>query len=389
MDILYFVVFIELFVYLIYKKSSLILSKNDLFPFISKDLINKFNSFDYELGWVNQRNTVKKELSQGKNVTYVYNKFGARSIGSLDSKNSSISTYGDSYCLAREVGGDKTWQYHLSKVLGTNVMNFGVGNYGLDQSLLRLKKEYKNHPTETVVMAITPYTVTRITSVWKHFSEFENVLAVKPRFIIDKNRLTLIPNIIRTKDELANMRKNKDLLHRYDEHIDYFNEHIYKFPFTLSFFGNPKILLRPIYAKFSSIFNKLNCTESALYFSDKYFLSEIKYRKSLFKKNSKLLKLLIEDYVNFSIKNKFKPVLLMLPALEDVRYYNKTNDKYYCNFIASINDNILVYDFMDFLSREKDNTAKYYVDPYFGGHYSILGNLELATFLKNELGNEH
>ena len=363
----------------------MIISKDDFFPFISRDLISKFNSFDYELGWVNQKNTIKKELSQGGHITYVYNKFGARSMGDVDFKSSSISTYGDSYCLAREVEGDKTWQYHLSKALDTNVINFGVGNYGLDQSILRLKKEYKNHPTENVVMAITPYTVTRITSVWKHFSEFENVLAVKPRFVIDKDKLVLVPNIIRAKDELANMRKNKGLLHKYDEHINYFNEHIYKFPFTLSFLKKPKILIRPIYTKLVGVFNKLNCSELALYFSDKYFLSEIKYRKFLFKKNNKLLKLLVEDYINFSIKNKFKPMLLILPTLEDVRYYNKTNDKYYGNFISGINDNILVCDFMDFLSREKGDIEKYYVDPFYGGHYSVLGNLKLAAFLKDKL----
>jgi len=73
MYILYFVIFIELLVYLIYKKSSMIISKDDFFPFISRDLISKFNSFDYELGWVNQKNTIKKELSQGGHYSILGN----------------------------------------------------------------------------------------------------------------------------------------------------------------------------------------------------------------------------------------------------------------------------------------------------------------------------
>ncbi|MBT7296754.1 hypothetical protein HN836_03785 [Candidatus Woesearchaeota archaeon] len=385
MEIIYIIVFIEILIYIIYKKSNLLLSKKDFFPNISNDLIRKFNSFDNGLGWVNQKNSIKKEPSQGKEIVYTYNELGARSIGDIDIKDSSISTYGDSYCLSREVKDIETWQYFLSKDLNTNIINFGVGNYGLDQSLLRLKKEYKNNPTNTVIMAITPYTITRITSVWKHFSEFENVLAFKPRFIVKNDKLEFISNIIKDKKQLLRIKEYQDYLYKYDEHINYFDSHIYKFPFIFSLIKNPKPLFRTVNVKLTRLFEKLRLPKVALWFSDKYFLPEIIYRKKLFTQNEKLLKLLIKDYVYFSKENNFTPILLMLPAIEDVKYYKKTKDKYYDNFTKKISDDIITLDFMDFLSHNIEKLSQYYIDNYWGGHYSVLGNLKLAVFLKERL----
>ena len=386
MEFFYIIIFLEIFIYIIYKKSSLLLSKNDLFPKITKELIDKFNSFDIELGWVNKKNTIKKEVSQGKEITYTYNQLGARSIGDIDLKDSNISTYGDSYCLSREVPDNNTWQYFLSHKLNTNVSNFGVGNYGLDQSLLRLKKEYKYNPTKTVIMAITPYTITRISSVWKHFSEFQNILAVKPRFIINDNKLKLIKNILLTKDDLINMKDKKEFLYKYDEHIEYFNQHIYKFPFILSAILKPKPLIRTISAKLIGLCKRANFNKLSLWFLEKYFISEIKYRKDLFRKNKVLIELLIKDYVDFAKQNNFTPILLILPSIEDVRYYIKTKDKYYFPNINKIK-NIKTLDFMDSLLNNKP--GDYYVDSNWGGHYNTLGNKELAKFLEGHLNEKN
>ena len=358
MEIFFIFLLIEFFIYLVYKKSSLILSKSDLFPNIPKNLINKFNSFDNELGWVNQKDTVKKEISQNKEIIYTYNKIGARSIGELDFQTSSLSSYGDSYCLSREVQDKETWQYFLSKDLNTNITNFGVGNYGLDQSLLRLKREFKSNPTKTVIIAITPYTITRITSVWKHFSEFNNTLAVKPRFVVNGNNLELIPNIIKSKKDLENIYKYKDFLFKYDEHLNYFKEHIYNFPFIFSFIKKPYPLLRTVYAKFVIIFKKFKMQQLAQFFAYKFFLPEIKYRSKLSKKYEKLQKLIINEYIEFSKKNNFRPVILILPTIEDVKYYEKTEDKYY-NKLVNNNNDIITFDFMDFLVIDKERINNY------------------------------
>ena len=161
MIIIIIIIFIEFGILFLMTKSKSILSSKDLFPNISDELLNKFNSYDSEIGWISKKKSIKTEISRGKLVKYTYNQKGARSLGiEKDKIDSTISTYGDSYCMCREVSDSETWQAFLSTYLKENVLNFGVGNYGLDQSILRLKREFKSNQTRTVVIGITPYTIT-------------------------------------------------------------------------------------------------------------------------------------------------------------------------------------------------------------------------------------
>ena len=371
------ILFLELLIYVIYKKSSLILSSKDMFPKIDAALIEKFNSYDKKLGWCNQKNSIKVEPSQGKEITYTYNHLGARSLGSIDADKSDISTYGDSYCLAREVNDSATWQYFLSEKLDSNVLNFGVGNYGLDQSLLRLKREYKNNPTNIVIMAITPYTITRITSVWKHFSEFGNVLATKPRYISSSNNLKLIPNFLQDKNDLLNMNKFENFLLENDEHVKYFKKHIYRFPFIFSFFKKPKPLLKTVLGKCISLFKRLKLKNIVEFLAIQYYNDEILYRKELYSKQAKLLNLIIKDFIEFSNEKKFIPILLILPTLEDITYIQKTNDIYYEKYFNINDDKLTYWDFTEIL-KDKENPGKLFIDKIWGGPLQCRWQYEVS-----------
>ena len=83
--------------------------------------------------------------------------------------------------------------HHLSSLKDSNISNFGVGNYGIDQALLRLKRDYEIHKPEIVLLAVVPDTISRIVSMWKHYYEYGNTFGFKPRYIIsNENELTLI-----------------------------------------------------------------------------------------------------------------------------------------------------------------------------------------------------
>ena len=125
-------------------------------------------------------------MTQSGLKKFSINKNGERSTPGFNKKNGKISVYGDSFAFCRLVGNKETWPYHLSKLLNEKVSNFGVGNYGIDQSLLKLKQ--KNYPNtcEIVMIAVVPETIVRIKSQWKHFFEYGNILAFKPRFKLFK-----------------------------------------------------------------------------------------------------------------------------------------------------------------------------------------------------------
>lgn len=385
MTIIIIIIFIEFGILFLMIKSKSILSSKDLFPNISDELLNKFTSYDSEIGWTSKKKSIKKEISKGKLVKYTYNVKGARSLGVQKDKISpKISTYGDSYCMCREVDDSETWQAFLSNFKKENILNFGVGNYGLDQSILRLKREFKSNQTNTVIIGITPYTITRITSVWKHLSEFHNVLAVKPRYIVQNNKLLFIPNIIKNKNDIKQISKFKTHFTKYDEHYNYFLNNIYHFPLTLSFLFNPKPVLKVIMRKITNIFIKLKFTSAANFTSSLYFLDEIKRRKTLFKKHKNLVEKIIMEFINFSKENNFKPVLLILPSIEDSNYIKKTRDNYYSSYFNIHNKHLKYLDFSEEMIKE-ESIGDFFVDKTWGGHYNKNGNKKIAEFLKNRL----
>ena len=385
MTIILIIIFVEFGILFLFTKSKSILSSKDLFPNISDELLNKFNSYDTEIGWISKKKSIKKEVSKGNLVEYTYNQKGARSLGiQKDKIKPTISTYGDSYCMCREVNDSETWQAFLSNYSKENILNFGVGNYGLDQSILRLKREFKSNQTHTVIIGITPYTITRITSVWKHLSEFHNVLAVKPRYIVKKNKLLFIPNIKKNKKDIKQISKFKTHFTKYDEHYSYFLNNIYSFPLTISFLFNPTPVLKVIIRKITNILIKLKFNTAANFTSSLYFKDEIIRRKKLFKKHKDLLEKIILEFIDFSKENNFKPVLLILPSIEDSNYIKKTSNNYYSTYFNIPNKHIKYLDFSDEIIKE-ESIGDLFIDNIWGGHYNKNGNQKIAEFLKNRL----
>ena len=52
--------------------------------------------------------------------------------------------FGDSFAFCRYVNDNETWEYFLENLIQMNVRNYGVGNFGVDQAILKYFLEYKN-----------------------------------------------------------------------------------------------------------------------------------------------------------------------------------------------------------------------------------------------------
>ena len=172
--------------------------EKDKIPILDKHGLSKFIShgFDPELGWVRKPNTSHDETGKFGKTNWTINQFCARTNPNFDNLESNTSCYGDSFTFSRQVNDDETWVHYLSEFTNSNVINFGVGNYGVDQALLRLKREFPKYPTKIVIMGVVPETICRIVSVWKHYYEYGNTFGFKPRFILKNNSLNLIENIM-------------------------------------------------------------------------------------------------------------------------------------------------------------------------------------------------
>ena len=131
---------------------------------------------DPELGWSIRPGGTDRQL-------YHATEGGLRA----PSPPSDTAAFGDSFTHGDEVPDSAAWPTRL------RIRNYGVRGYGLDQSLLRYRKERPR--ARVVLIGFTSENVYRTVSVYRPFyypsSEFP---FTKPRFRLGADSLTLLPN---------------------------------------------------------------------------------------------------------------------------------------------------------------------------------------------------
>ena len=157
---------------------SWLITKNDDVPTMDSKALKKFidNSFDSNLGWVRKPNTSGVENVQKGQVAYNIDSIGSRT-NTFNKTPAVIAAFGDSYVFCRQVEDDETWEAKLSQQEDIGVLNFGVGNYGVDQALLRYESTALSNTVKVVIMGFVPETICRVQSYWKHYLEFGNTFA--------------------------------------------------------------------------------------------------------------------------------------------------------------------------------------------------------------------
>lgn len=371
----------------------LILSKDEN-PKIFESVLEKFlpHGFDPELGWVRKPNTEHLENGKYGKVKWTTNFSGARTNPEFEKTESKISCYGDSFAFCRQVNDYETWEHYLSKIFTTNVQNFGVGNYGLDQTLLRLKREYARNPTKIVIIGVVPDTISRILSMWKHYYEYGNTLGFKPRFKISNNNLELIKNPINTEEKFLKYTNYLDIIQENDFfYKTKFSKEKISFPYCINIFRNWKRNLEIIRAV-----KRIEKNEPGVNYSKKILWKpmsiimeiNLKWRIQLFqnKNNLDLIIKILEEYVMFSKQNNFLPVFVFLPQKDDLLFIKK-NYHFYENMINEILKikDLVFFDITKELIQIKNLDELYSDDNNYGGHYSANGNKKISELIANQL----
>ncbi len=308
------IIFLEILIYLIFhwlkKDFKWLINKNDLNPKFEKKRYNNFlkNSYDNFLGWDRKSLTKGFEISDTKTF-FKINKIGSRK--STKYSKSTIAVFGDSFAFCRYVNDNETWQYHLSNKIKNNILNFGVGNYGLDQAFLKYLKKKKKISSHEIIFCVVPETIARVFSYWKHYREFNNIFAIKPLFNFKKKKLKIIKipklktekvseNYIRFSQKFLNKTKKEDIFYS-----STFNKKLFKFPYTISFIKNLNQNLNIFYflitGKLVNFFNKNSILHYRNLAYSKILEENIKeshgyYEEIYFKKNFQKLLNFIDLY---------------------------------------------------------------------------------------------
>src|SRR3989338_3347314 len=391
-----FLVFLEIFSYSLIKKLrqdfQWLITPDDELPILSKEGLDKFikSGYDGELGWIRKPNTEKEETGKDGITKYHIGSRGSRKNPGHEKLPIKISFYGDSFLFARQVNDNETCQWHLSELTKTNVLNFSVGNYGLDQALLRLKREYPKNKTKVVVIGVVPSTIVRILSVWKHYNEFGNTFGFKPRFIIKKGKLELIGNPIDAESKFGAYKQYLPKIRKYDYfYKTKFKAEMLSFPYFISIISSPFRNFPLIFLIFKSKWSGKE-EKNQVYPAPMKVIMDInlKLRRRIFEgdpQSVKLLEKVVEEFLIYAKTKNFIPVLLWMPQKDDLLVIRKKKNTYYQMFINNIQKKLNVVDLTEDLINRNDLDDIFSDDTEYGGHYSRTGNKLVAEILYREL----
>ena len=375
------------------RKFQWLITPKDEIPKIDKKGLAKFikHGYDPELGWVRKPNTFHDEYESSRKTRYHIDDKGSRVNPNQGALSNVISCYGDSFTFCRKVNDDETWQYYLSELANIWVLNFGVGNYGIDQALLRMKREYPKNKSKIVIMGIVPSTIVRILCVWKHYNEFGNTFGFKPRFKLKGKKLVLIKNIIDDEEKFYHLDKYIKKLQENDYfYTTKFKKEIIKFPYFLSILTNVRrniplissIIWTDIFKKTKSIYD-LSTYNSALEIIMRINL-ELRYKLFKNPKAVKLLSKIIDEFIVYSKEQNFIPILLFLPQKDDVLFI-KNKEFYYKKFIQKKSKKLLTIDLTNYFLKTSNLDEFYSADSKYGDHLNKSGNKFVAQVIYDVL----
>lgn len=329
---------------------------------------SKYIVFDSTLGWTNRVNgEMQSDCSSRMMKT---NSSGIRSDREYDMLPPvgvlRIAAFGDSFTHCEDVGNTETWEANMESLMkGLEVLNFGVAGYGLDQAYLRYLKDGLKYKPDIVFIGFMTDDIFRHPNNFRPFVRPNTRLPLsKPRYLIENDRLVLIPNPI---SKLEDYRILLDHTPAFLNNIganDYYYPNKYKSsPFDVS----PTIRLIKLAA--AEIKKRIEAYTNNDYNDQKSESYMITVR-------------IFDEFYNEAIKNDSIPIILIFPSHDEVLRYKNYNTKSYSPLLTYFDSKGYKYiDIMDALSKTEEDKA------WSGkcGHYSPYENRVVAEYILDYL----
>jgi hypothetical protein len=301
-----------------------------------------------------------------------------------------VAAFGDSYVFCRQVEDEETWESELSRRLGVGVLNFGVGNYGVDQALLRYQRTALPASIRVVVLGFVPETICRIQSCWKHYLEFGNTFAFKPRFSLSSEGTLIVHgNPMQSAADFAELRRKLPQIQAADGfYRRKFRALQFRFPYLLSFLRHPVrhaqligILVLRRLARLAGVrSSKFEALPFALIMAHNIRDAHRMYRDP---EACRLLRAILLQFKQDANQRGHMPLILVIPQLLDLRV-GEGEPTSYEGFFRELDAHMPVIDMTAALKAH--NLSELYIDDRYGGHLSARGNgvvaEQLAIFLR-------
>lgn len=314
------------------------------------------NPHDPVLGWTNSHEA---------------NSAGMRDDREYDRKASSgitrLSTFGDSFTYGTDVVIDNTWEKQLVNMeTSLQVLNYGVGAYGLDQAYLRYLRVGTEYHPDVVLIGFMSENIERHVNVFRAFytDRYRDVIFSKPRFSVHGGELQLIENPLSTRADYQNfMHNDSEVLaelgkHDYHYQIGYLNSAFD----ILASVRLVKMLGRAIKRRKDPVFHS----------GGSYNPESEAYQVTV---------KVIDAFYRKVLEDGALPVVLIFPDLNDQWSSRKNRERRYLPLLNDMQIN--KYRVIDLLGALEPYESQYKVKDLTerSGHYSALGNRIVAQYI--------
>ncbi len=124
-----------------------------------------------------------------------------------------IAIFGDSFTAGDDVRDDEVWGYLLERALNEDgiraeVLNFGVGAYGMGQAYLRWQRLGNSFSPDIVIFGLQPENLKRNVNVFRQLLHRSGPAFSKPRFALIDDELQLLNVPTLPPEHLLNVFEN-------------------------------------------------------------------------------------------------------------------------------------------------------------------------------------
>lgn len=167
--------------------------------------------YDESLGWTYRPHAIRQ------NGDFTINGVGIRAQREFSQlpppDHLRIALFGDSFTAGDDVSDDEVWGARLELLLRdagirAEVLNFGVGAYGMGQAYLRWQHQGKDFEPDIVIFGLQPENLKRNVNVFRQLLHRSGPAFSKPRFALIADEIQLLNSPTLPPEQLMDVFEN-------------------------------------------------------------------------------------------------------------------------------------------------------------------------------------
>jgi hypothetical protein len=143
-----------------------------------------------------------------------------------------IAAFGDSFVYSNEVATPDAWSSQIEQACkGIEVLNYGVGGYGVDQAFLRYEAEGDAFAPDIVLMGFVADDMGRLVNRYRRFLSDRELPLFKPRYRLQGAGISLMPNPFPAISDYEEIARSPAMIIRIGPDDYWYQPAIYENPF--------------------------------------------------------------------------------------------------------------------------------------------------------------